>query len=94
MPLFVVTYDYTDDVQAHDEIRPSHRAYIGGLDTLVASGPTDAGGAVLIFEAASAEEVAKQLDDDPFKLAGFIVERRIAGWTPILGRWVTSGQIP
>jgi uncharacterized protein len=94
LPLFVVTYDYTDDVQAQDEVRPRHRDYLRGLGENLVSGPTDAGGAFLIFDAASAEEVEGLLDQDPFKLAGVIRERRVVGWTPVLGSWVQEGRIP
>ena len=94
MPLFVATYDYTDDVQARDKIRPSHREFLGGLESNLASGPTDAAGAFLIFEAASADEVEGLLDADPFMIAGIVRERRVVAWTPVLGRWVADGRIP
>jgi uncharacterized protein len=94
LSLFAVTYDYTDDVQAQDAVRPRHRDFLRALDANVASGPTDAGGAFLIFEAASAEAVEALLDADPFALAGFIRERRVVAWTPVLGRWVVDGRIP
>jgi uncharacterized protein YciI len=94
LPLFVVTYEYTADLRAQDELRPRHRDFIRELDANVASGPTDAGGAFLIFDATSAEEVEGLLDADPFKLAGFVRERRVVAWTPVLGRWVADGRIP
>lgn len=94
MPLFVATYEYTDDASAQQLVRPRHREFLRELgSTLVASGPTDADGAVLIFEAASAEAVTGLLDADPFQLEGFIRERRVVGWTPVLGRLVESGVI-
>ena len=92
MPFFVANYEYTGDPDAQQVVRPRHREFLKGLgSTLVVSGPTDANGAVLIFDAASADEVATLLDDDPFLLEGFIGERRVVGWTPVLGRWVEAG---
>jgi len=94
MSFYVATYEYTEDAEAQQLVRPRHREFLKGLPTLVVSGPTDANGAVLIFEAGSAEEVGGLLDADPFQLEGFIAERRIVGWTPVLGRLVESGQLP
>jgi uncharacterized protein YciI len=95
VPFFITTYEYTDDAPAQDLVRPRHREYLRELGaTLVASGPTDVNGAVLIFDAASADEVSGLLDADPFQLEGFIRERRVFGWTPVLGRLVESGIIP
>ena len=94
MPYFIASYAYTGDTDAQQVARPRHREFLKGLGaTLVASGPTDAQGAFLIFDAASAADVAALLDADPFQLEGFIGERRIVGWTPVLGRWVESGLI-
>lgn len=94
VPYFIASYEYTDDAEARLLARPRHREFLSELgSTLVVSGPTDADGATLIFEAASAAEVAALLDADPFKLEGFIRARRVVGWTPVLGRWVESGLI-
>lgn len=94
MPFFITTYEYTDDASAQQAVRPSHREFLRELGpTLVASGPTDANGAFLIFEAASAQEVSHLLDADPFQTGGFIRERRVVGWTPVLGRLVESGLL-
>lgn len=94
MPFFIASYEYTGDIDARMLVRPRHREFLSGLgSTLVASGPTDADGAILIFDAATADEVEALLDADPFMLEGFIGERRVVGWTPVLGRWVESGLI-
>ena len=84
--LFVVIYAYVDDPKSVAEVRPEHRAFLAGLDNLVLSGPTDDGGAVLIFEAASASAVEQTLDADPFRTRGVIVHRQVKGWNPTLGR--------
>lgn len=87
MPYFVATYAYTPDVDARDAVRPAHRAWLGALDSLVLSGPTDADGAVLVFEGTDAAAVEALLDEDPFATDGRIVgSRSVVGWTPVLGR--------
>ncbi|ABS05605.1 YciI family protein [Kineococcus radiotolerans] len=88
MPFFVVTYAYTPDSAARDEVRPTHRAWLASLgDILVVSGPTDADGAFLVFEGADAAEVGAVVDADPFVTDGRVVgSRTVVGWTPVLGR--------
>jgi uncharacterized protein YciI len=94
VPYFVVSYQYTGDVDARMSVRPQHRDFLSGLvPALVMSGPTDTDGALLVFEADSADAVTALLDDDPFRKEGFIGERRVIGWTPVLGRAVESGTI-
>lgn len=90
MTYFVVEYIYAKDSEALDRIRPSHREFLDSLvgDTLVASGPyIDAAdpGALLIFEAGSADEVLEQLDADPFWEAELIAERTLTEWNPVIG---------
>lgn len=88
MSFFVVTYAYSPDVSARDAVRPAHREWLASLgDALVLSGPTDAEGAFLVFEAETAADVEATLDADPFFVDGRIVAgRTVAGWTPVLGR--------
>jgi uncharacterized protein YciI len=89
VPLFVNLYEYTDDPQAQGAVRPRHRAFLRGLGgALALSGPTDGNGAVMVFEAGSADEVTELLDDDPFVLEGVVASRRVVGWTPVLGAWL------
>lgn len=93
MPLFLVRYHYTDDAQAQAVVRPRHRQWLAGLDSiLVGSGPTADNGAALVFEADSTAEVATLLEGDPFATAGFIAERQIVEWTLVLGRWATPAS--
>jgi hypothetical protein len=87
MPVFVATYSYTSDSERRSAVRPAHREWLRGQPSVLVSGPTDADGAVLVFEAASAAEVEQLLDHDPFVLDGDIVaERRVVGWTVVTGR--------
>lgn len=93
MPTYAVTYDYTDDTAALAAARPDHRAYLGGLQQkglLRASGPTAASadqpaGALLLFEAGTADEVDALLDADPFVLAGLVARRSVREWTVVIG---------
>ena len=87
MPYFVATYAYTSDSAARDEVRPVHREWLSTLgDALVLSGPTDADGAVLVFEAADAAAVEGLLDQDPFHDSGIVASRAVVGWNPVKGR--------
>jgi uncharacterized protein YciI len=90
VPFFVVTYAYTPDSAARDEVRPTHRAWLASLgDTLVLSGPTDADGAFLVFEADGVAAVEALVDADPFVVDGRVVARRdVVGWNPVLGRLI------
>ena len=90
MALHAVIYRYADDAAALDEHRPRHRDHLRKLyesGHLVVSGPFTQGapGALLIFRADSAEQVAQWLDNDPFKVLGLIVEREIRAWNPAFG---------
>lgn len=87
MPIFAVTYVYANEPEAIEALRPEHRAFLAEQSGLLMSGPTDDGGALLIFEAKSAEEIEEILDEDPFNDADLIVERNVVGWTPVLGSW-------
>jgi len=91
MATFAVQYLYAHDKSDMDGLRPEHRAYLRTLlesGSLLASGPlVDRNAALLIFKADSPEEVAALLDRDPFELAGFIGERVIEEWNPIMGPW-------
>lgn len=89
MSIFAVSYTYNDDVATRDEVRPSHRDFLRGLnaDGIVrASGPVDGGGAALIIvEAASVQAVETLLDADPFATRGLIAERTVRGWDVVIG---------
>lgn len=92
MPVFVVTYAYDARDAERDSVRPDHRAFLRGLHEegrLLASGPwTDGGpGALLVLRAESAATALGALDADPFLLAGFVEERTVRGWDPVIGPW-------
>jgi uncharacterized protein YciI len=88
MAIFVATYDYAAGTDTQrDALRAAHRDWLGEQPSLLASGPTDAEGAVLIFEGDSAADVERLLDGDPFAPAGVIETRRVVGWQVVRGRW-------
>ena len=88
MAIFCATYEYDAAATATlDEVRPAHRDWLAEQPQLLASGPTDAGGAILVWAGESAAEVEAILDQDPFHDAGVIAERRVVGWQIVRGSW-------
>ncbi|MGJ6980184.1 YciI family protein [Aestuariimicrobium soli] len=91
MTMQIVTYTYLNAPDALDEVRPEHRAFLRGLvdqGSLVASGPfTDdaAAGALLLVNAASAEDATALLADDPFQREGLVVDIAMRSWDPVIG---------
>lgn len=89
MNIYVVTYGYAADPIELNQVRPTHRAWLGELlesGTLLASGPMiDRPSALLIMKSNSIEELNALLDEDPFELAGMIGERSIEAWNPVFG---------
>ena len=92
MTIYAVQYTYDDRSDRRDELRPEHRAYLGGLvesGSLLSSGPWADGdpGALLIVSADSPADVERLLDADPFARQGLVAARVIRAWTPVLGAW-------
>jgi uncharacterized protein YciI len=89
MAIYAVQYIYSEAPEVLDGIRADHRAFLRSLaeeGTLIASGPiVDRNAALLIFKSDSVEALASLLDTDPFEIAGFIGERVIEQWNPIIG---------
>ena len=97
MPVFAVTYEYTDqpgDEQRRDEHRPEHVAFLTAqheAGRLLVSGPVDrdpsagGSGALLIFAGESADDVAALLDGDPFRREGLIARRTVSPWRVFFG---------
>jgi uncharacterized protein YciI len=87
---FSVIYDYIDDEAKRDEHRPAHRDYLRSLHEqgkLIVSGPHPGTppSALVIMNAADAEEVTRLLDQDPFWTEGVIAERTIREWDIVIG---------
>ena len=89
MAVFAVQYVYTDHTEQVNAIRPIHREWLQYLldqGDLLASGPmVDYPAALLIFKSESLESVNHLLDQDPFDIAGVIVEREVREWNPVFG---------
>lgn len=89
MSIYAVSYTYTDDVATRDEVRPSHREFLLGLNAegvVRASGPVDGGtGALVVLEAESADAALAILDADPFTVRGVIAERGVRQWDVVIG---------
>jgi uncharacterized protein YciI len=84
---FAAIIEYLRDADKVQSIRPVHRQYLTLLrerGQLVAAGPfTDGTGALIVYEAASAEEAEKLLRDDPFHANGIFLEYVLRPWNPV-----------
>ncbi|MGP4020497.1 YciI family protein [Saccharopolyspora sp. 5N708] len=91
MTVFAVTYRYTDDTATRDEFRAEHRDYLRGLaerGIVAVSGPYSADeqqGALLLFKAATKDEVRAHVEKDPFRIRGVIAEVTVTEWEPLIG---------
>ena len=85
---FAAVIEYTPDAAKASELRPTHRQYLRellGRGQLVAAGPFgDGSGALIVYEAASAEEAEGLLRGDPFHAAGVFVRWQLRPWSPAL----------
>ena len=84
---FAVIVDYSSDDPKAPVVRPAHRAYLTeqlANGKLVISGPfTDGGGALIVYEADTKEQVAALMDADPFVKEGVFKSWVIRPWNPI-----------
>jgi uncharacterized protein len=93
MAIFAVQYTYSEDTDALDEHRPSHRAFLTGLadeGVVLLSGPmarqTDGPGAALILLTGEAQEpLLELLREDPFQQLGLVEHVHIDRWDPVIG---------
>ncbi|MDM8084082.1 YciI family protein [Cellulomonas cellasea] len=95
MPTYAVQYAYDDRRDLQDEVRPAHRAYLGGLadqGLLLGSGPYTEGepGALLVFQAQDRAQLDGLLADDPFAHAGVIATVGVRPWNVVLGPWAAQ----
>jgi hypothetical protein len=85
---FAATIEYIQDKDKVEALRPAHRAYLRGLieqGKLAISGPfTDGYGALIVYEAGSAEEAEATLKADPFHDGGVFVRWTIRPWNPVM----------
>ncbi|MEU8484795.1 MULTISPECIES: YciI family protein [unclassified Streptomyces] len=91
MPIYAVTYTYTDDSAARDAVRPAHREFLGALveqGINLVSGPFAAGeapGALLLFRAADKQAALAVTETDPFRVQGLVSDVSVQEWTPVIG---------
>ncbi|QJW96240.1 YciI family protein [Frigoriglobus tundricola] len=81
---FAAVIEYSQDKVLVDTHRPAHRAYLATLieqNQLFAAGPTDDGfGALIIYEADSAETVESLIKSDPFFAASVFLKWTVRPW--------------
>lgn len=94
MAVFAVHYTYTTDQAAERDLyRAAHRGYLRELlaeGSLLAAGPyvdDENPGALLIFQAASADVVVRQLTIDPFVANGLVANADVREWSQAMGPW-------
>jgi uncharacterized protein YciI len=85
---FAAVIEYSQDKEKVQSVRPTHRQYLAELiarGKLAVSGPfTDDWGALIVYEADSAEEAEQLLQGDPFHANGIFVRYVIRPWNPVL----------
>ncbi len=85
---FAAIIEYSQDKAKIAAVRPVHRQYLAGLKEkgqLAASGPfTDDSGALIVYEAASAEEAEQILRGDPFHQNGIFLRYVLRPWNPVI----------
>jgi uncharacterized protein YciI len=79
---------YTPDASLIAKVRPAHRQYLTSVfeqGMLVISGPfTDDRGGLMVYEAASAEEVEAIIAEDPFAKQGVFLSWELRPWNVVL----------
>lgn len=84
---FAAIIEYLQDNEKVQAIRPAHRQYLISLKEkgqLVLAGPfTDNSGALIVYEAASAEEAEKFLKADPFHQNGVFLKWVLRPWNTV-----------
>lgn len=83
---FAAIIDYKLDDPQLATVRPVHREYLAKLRAqgkLAISGPLLDGGALIIYEAETKEEVEAMYQADPFTAAGVFQSHVIRPWNPI-----------
>jgi uncharacterized protein YciI len=85
---FAAIIEYIQDKDKIGQVRPAHRQYLTGLKEkgqLAATGPfTDDSGALIIYEAGSAQEAEGFLKADPFHANGIFIRWQLRPWNPVM----------
>ncbi|MDB5312228.1 MAG: YciI-like protein [Gemmataceae bacterium] len=84
---FAAVIEYSQDKEKVEAARPAHRAYLTSLlqkGQLFASGPFEDGyGALIVYEAESADAVEAIMKADPFHAAGIFIRWTVRPWKVI-----------
>jgi uncharacterized protein YciI len=85
---FAALIEYITDREKIESVRPVHRQYLTSLlakGQLAAAGPfLDDWGALIIYEAGTAEEAEALLKGDPFHAGGIFVRWTIRPWKAVM----------
>jgi uncharacterized protein YciI len=85
---FAAVIEYIQDKDKIQSLRPQHRQYLQGLlakGQLAAAGPfTDDYGALIVYEAGSADEAEKLIQGDPFHANGVFVRWVVRPWNTVM----------
>lgn len=92
MPIFAVTYTYSDaTTEARNEHRPRHVDFLrsqfeaGRLVKSGPFGPDEAPGALLILKGESKADVEALMNQDPFYENNLLADRTIRQWNIFFG---------
>ncbi|HEY4361519.1 MAG TPA: YciI family protein [Bryobacteraceae bacterium] len=92
---FAAVFEYCADKAKILEARPLHREYLAGIlkdGHLVLGGPfTDDSGAIIIYEAGSADEAEGLIKADPFATRGVFVKWTVRPWKLVMAGEVAPG---
>jgi uncharacterized protein len=85
---YAAIIEYLNDPEKVQSLRPLHRQYLAQLrerGQIAVSGPfTDGTGALIVYEAAGADEAEKLLQGDPFHKNGIFVKYVLRPWNPVI----------
>jgi uncharacterized protein len=84
---FAAVIEYLQDKAKVEAIRPTHRQYLTSLKEkgqLVAAGPfTDGSGALIIYEADTAQDAETLIKSDPFCHNGIFLKWQLRPWNAV-----------
>jgi uncharacterized protein YciI len=84
---YAAIIEYIPDAEKVQSVRPVHREYLGKLrerGKLAAAGPfPDGSGALIIYDAETAEDAEALLREDPFNQNGVFVSWVIRPWNQV-----------
>ena len=85
---YAAVIEYAQDREKVERVRPVHRQYLAGLKErgqLAASGPfADGSGALIVYEAESADAAEALLKGDPFHHEGVFVRWQLRPWNVVM----------